>query len=124
MSRAVAFVQGGYYVLTGLWPLISKTTYPGLTEAASDQWMVRLTASLTATIGLSLIVSGWTREVGRSTVFTGMLAGHMYMLLDLGYPTRAWFLNGWDMPINALFLTGWMAAKILERRASRAAKSE
>jgi hypothetical protein len=48
---AAATIQGSYYVLTGLWSLVSIDTFQMVTGPKADLWLVR-------TVGLLVMVSG------------------------------------------------------------------
>jgi hypothetical protein len=37
----LALVQGGYYVLTGLWSLVSPRTFQAVTGKKEDYWLVK-----------------------------------------------------------------------------------
>lgn len=49
--RWTSFSQGAYYILTGLWSLVSISTFQMVTGPKTDIWLVK-------TVGLLLIVSG------------------------------------------------------------------
>jgi hypothetical protein len=49
--RRVAFVQGLYYLGSGIWPLVSMRTFQAVTGPKTDDWLVRTVGLLAATIG-------------------------------------------------------------------------
>lgn len=51
LLRLTALVQGGYYILSGLWSLVSITTFQMVTGPKTDLWLVK-------TVGLLVLVSG------------------------------------------------------------------
>jgi hypothetical protein len=60
--------QGAYYLLTGLWPLLSLHTFLLVTGPKTDLWLVQTVGVLVAVIGLALLVAGY-RRVGSPEVF-------------------------------------------------------
>jgi len=54
--------QGIYYVLTGLWPLISISTFQLVTGHKTDLWLVQTVGVLVAVIGATLCVAGYRRQ--------------------------------------------------------------
>jgi hypothetical protein len=60
--------QGIYYLLTGLWPLLSLDTFLWVTGPKTDLWLVQTVGVLVAVIGLALVVAGY-RRVGSPEVF-------------------------------------------------------
>jgi cytochrome b subunit of formate dehydrogenase len=51
LLRRTGFFHGGYYLLTGLWSLVSISSFQAVTGSKTDIWLVK-------TIGLLLTVSG------------------------------------------------------------------
>ncbi|HVL53811.1 MAG TPA: hypothetical protein VM344_06075 [Vitreimonas sp.] len=49
--RRVALGQGMYYLVSGLWPLVSMRTFERVTGPKTDHWLVRTVGLLAATIG-------------------------------------------------------------------------
>lgn len=55
MHPRLATVHGVYYLLTGLWPLLSMRTFEWVTGPKTDRWLVRMVGLLAAVIGASLL---------------------------------------------------------------------
>jgi hypothetical protein len=51
LPKSVPLVQGVYYVIFGLWSLLSISSFQALTGPKTDLWLVK-------TVGLLLVVSG------------------------------------------------------------------
>ena len=64
---SVLHVQGGYYLVTGLWPLVHLTSFEAITGPKVDDWLVRMVGLLAAVIGATLLVAARqgtrTREI-------------------------------------------------------------
>ena len=69
-SNAVTRLQGVYYLLSGLFPIISFRAFEALTGRKRDRWLVRTVGLLAAVIGLTLI-----RRPGRSRELADLSAG-------------------------------------------------
>lgn len=54
MKKAI-FIQGLYYIATGLWPLIHLQSFLWITGPKQDQWLVKLVGLLAITIGTNLL---------------------------------------------------------------------
>ena len=48
-------VQGVYFLLTGVWPLLSIRTFEAVTGPKVDRWLVKTVGLLVAVIGASLL---------------------------------------------------------------------
>jgi cytochrome b subunit of formate dehydrogenase len=55
----MALSQGSYYVLTGLWPLLHRSSFLAVTGPKVDLWLVNTVGALLAVTGLVLLVAGW-----------------------------------------------------------------
>jgi hypothetical protein len=57
-ARRLAIGQGLYYLVTGVWPLVSMPTFQRVTGPKTDDWLVRTVGLLAAAIGAVLLVRG------------------------------------------------------------------
>ncbi len=55
--RPPAYIQGVYWVVTGLWPLVHRTSFEWATGPKVDFWLVQLVGLLLAVIGGTMIVA-------------------------------------------------------------------
>ena len=81
MSRTLQgllIIQGAYYALSGLWPLISYRTFARVTGSKTDVWLVRTVGVLAMVIGAALLTAAlqqtgvaavWTLAMGSATAF-------------------------------------------------------
>jgi len=61
--RKLALLQGVFYVVTGLWPLIHMTSFLQVTGPKTDLWLVRTVAVLVTVIGAVILQAGRRRRV-------------------------------------------------------------
>ena len=54
----LAFAQGVYFALTGLWPLVSIDTFMRVTGPKRDIWLVKTVGVIVLAIGAVLVVAG------------------------------------------------------------------
>jgi hypothetical protein len=94
---ALLILQGGYYLLTGIWPLVSIETFQMVTGRKtdhlvtgreSDHWLVMTVAVLVTVIGITLLVAAWTRR--RSVEVVVLAVGSAIGLagIDVVYVSR------------------------------------
>jgi hypothetical protein len=62
LSR-LALGQGIYYLVTGIWALVSIRTFEAVTGPKTDRWLVKTVGVLVSVIGGVLILAGWRRRV-------------------------------------------------------------
>ncbi len=64
----VSIAHGIYYLLTGVWALVSIDTFQKVTGPKTDLWLVKTIGWLVSVIGLVLILAGIRGEVGAEIV--------------------------------------------------------
>ncbi len=52
--RRIAQIQAAYFLVTGLWPFLSRRSFEAVTGPKQDYWLVQVVGSLVAVIGASL----------------------------------------------------------------------
>ena|SRR5829696_2826929 len=58
MNRSrIYLIQGIYYLITGLWPVVDITSFMLVTGPKTDIWLVKMVGLLTASIAISFISS-------------------------------------------------------------------
>lgn len=55
-ARAALRFQAAYYIVTGIWPLLSRRSFEAVTGPKTDWWLVQMVGLLAATIGTALAV--------------------------------------------------------------------
>jgi hypothetical protein len=50
-------LQGLYYLVTGLWPLIHLASFEAITGPKTDDWLVKMVGLLAAVIGAALLMA-------------------------------------------------------------------
>jgi len=66
MEHPVAFVQGIYFFVTGIWPLFSMSTFLKVTGPKTDLWLVKTVGVILSVIGLVLAFASRVHEVNLS----------------------------------------------------------
>ena len=81
LLTAVAIVQGVYFLLTGVWPLVHIDSFEAITGEKIDDWLVSTVGVLVAVIGMVLLVAAKRRNfsfeivvlaVGSAAALTGI----------------------------------------------------
>lgn len=63
LSAWVALGQGIYYLITGIWPIISRRTFELVTGPKYDFWLVRTFGALISVVGVVLAWAGLREKV-------------------------------------------------------------
>ena len=99
-------MHGGYYLLSGLWPLVSMRTFEFVTGRKTDRWLVRMVGLLAAVIGL-VILRDRDRPVDRALPVGSALA---FTAIDVVYSAkgtiRPIYLG--DAAVESALIAAWL----------------
>jgi hypothetical protein len=68
MQYLVALVQGIYFLVFGIWPILHMDSFLHVTGPKTDLWLVKTVGIILAAIGAALIVAYATAEINSSIV--------------------------------------------------------
>lgn len=63
LRRLLAMAHGGYWVLSGIWPVIHMPSFEAVTGPKTDKWLVKTVGSLIAVIGAGLVEGARRKRV-------------------------------------------------------------
>jgi hypothetical protein len=87
-ATSLAGAQGLFYVITGVWPLVSLRTFEAVTGPKVDGWLVKTTGVLIAVIGTTLVVSARRGRVPPEVAWLGGGGAAALGTVDLVYALR------------------------------------
>jgi hypothetical protein len=85
MLRNVARVQGLYYLVAGLWPMIHIQSFLLVTGPKTDLWLVKTVGVLVTVIGAVLLSASRTRRVTDEIVMLAVGSALGLAAIDLIY---------------------------------------
>lgn len=78
-------VEGTYYALTGIWPIVSIKTFMKVTGPKTDLWLVKTVGLLVLASGAAMIVA-WARDTRSPEILTIATGQAIFLLLvDVTY---------------------------------------
>jgi energy-converting hydrogenase Eha subunit E len=84
----VALVQGCYFLVTGIWPILSIGTFQKVTGPKRDLWLVKTVGVVIIAIGAALLVAGWQREVTTAVVVLAVTGAVGLGAIDVIYAAK------------------------------------
>lgn len=112
-AERVAAAQGLYYVVTGVWPLVSLGSFVRVTGPKADGWLVKTVAALVSVIGLALLHGARRRRVTPELQFLGAGSALALATIDAVYTSSrriaAVYLG--DAAAELALAAGWAAAR-------------
>lgn len=85
---AAALTQGGFYFLTGIWPIFSIGTFQKITGPKNDLWLVKTVGVLISVIGAALLLAGYRGEIVSSIVLLAVGSAVVLTGVDVIYVTK------------------------------------
>lgn len=84
----VLVCQGVFYLLTGLWPLVSATTFEKVTGPKTDFWLVKTVGVLVAVVGGILTMAGLRRKPSPETALLAVGSAASLAAVDMVYVSK------------------------------------
>src|SRR5688572_2580055 len=81
----LCYGQGLFYVVTGLWPLFSPSTFQKVTGPKTDFWLVKTVGLLITVIGVALLLSGKGHDPVPQTYALGAGSALALSWVDIHY---------------------------------------
>ena len=88
MEYLVALVQGIYFFVFGIWPLLHMESFLKMTGPKIDLWLVKTVATILAVIGIVLIVAQASAEVTTSIIILGIGSALSLALIEIIYVAK------------------------------------
>jgi hypothetical protein len=110
--RLLAWLQGVFYLLTGVWPLVSMGTFVAVTGPKVDLWLVVTVGVLVAVIGAVLLLGAWRDRVGPELVLLAVGSAGGLAAVDLVYALgdRIWDIYLLDAVVEIVLAVLWLLA--------------
>jgi hypothetical protein len=87
MSDRLAVVQGTFFLVSGLWPIVHMRSFERVTGPKKDDWLVKTMGALIGGIGATLVVDG-LKGRGERSVLLGASSASVLAASDLIYVAR------------------------------------
>lgn len=88
MEYTVALVQGIYFLVTGVWPLLSMKTFLLVTGPKTDLWLVKTVGVILAVIGAVLLYAWATGAINPPVIALAIGAGLGLAVVEIIYVSR------------------------------------
>ena len=81
-------VQGAYYLVTGVWPIVSMRTFERITGPKTDKWLVKTVGILVSAIGATLVLGGLRRSNQLETKVLAVASAGALTAIDVTYVAK------------------------------------
>lgn len=111
-QRKILTIQGIYFVVTGIWPLVHMDSFLLVTGEKVDLWLVDMVGALAIAIGISLILE-------KRSLVLACTASVSFALVDLIYVIKGVITSIYlgDFFVQAVCLTFYLISSKMRLRA-------
>lgn len=88
MLEKLLIVQGGYFFLTGLWPILHMRSFLAVTGPKTDLWLVKTVGILIAVIGATLFLAGSQGYITVELFILALGAAAALAVIDVVYVAK------------------------------------
>ena len=108
----MAVIQGIYWTLTGVWPLVHMPSFVWVSGSKDDYWLVRTVGLLIAVIGFVLLCAGFKRRVTPEMKWLGIGSAASMALIDFYYALQdvIWDIYMLDGLLEIILIVLWLWA--------------
>jgi hypothetical protein len=108
--RAIASVQGIYFLTTGLWPAVHIDSFLAITGPKTDLWLVQFFGFLVCILGLVLLHASWRGALTSSALLTGLASAGILAGGDIYFVWRRQIgpIYLLDAALEFIFLIVWL----------------
>jgi hypothetical protein len=83
--QSVAILQGTYFLITGIWPIVSIDTFQAVTGPKTDLWLVKTVGVVVAIVGIVLAIAGLRDAVTLEIVVLAAGSALGLAIIDIRY---------------------------------------
>jgi hypothetical protein len=115
--RLVCVAQGLYYLITGLWPLISMETFLAITGPKTDLWLVDTVAVLVTVIGSVLLFAAARHQITSAIWLLAIGSAAALTIVESFYALRGviWSVYLLDAVLEVGLIALWVIALVRSR---------
>jgi len=115
--RPTPFVQGIFYVATGLWPIVQLQSFEAVTGPKAETWLVRTLGGLIAVVGATLLTGAFEARASRALRALGIGSAAVLGLADVIYAAQGRISKMYlgDALVEGLLIALWVAPRALLR---------
>jgi len=109
--RLVALIQAGYYLATGLWPLLGPRSFQRVTGPKPEMWLVHAVGLLVAVVGFAIGRTALRREPAPEMRLVAVGSAAALAGIDLVYVARRRIAPIYllDAAAELALIAGWRA---------------
>ncbi len=119
-NRFLLTVNGTYYLLTGLWPIVHITSFMQVSGFKTDLWLVKTVGALILCIGLTQLRERISGKFSATVAFLSVISATALLAIDAYYGLNGQISSVYliDGMIQLLLAGSWLLFLIRTRKTS------
>jgi hypothetical protein len=85
LIRTTILLQGLYFLITGIWPLIGMASFMAVTGPKTDIWLVRTFSMQICAMGVFFCISAIKRDLSFNVLLLSILSAIGFIVADVYY---------------------------------------
>jgi hypothetical protein len=108
--RTIAFFQGFYFFVTGIWPILDIKTFMLVTGPKTDIWLVKMVGALTVAISFLLFAVAKKMRVTIESLILILGSSLAYLTIDVVYTLNRTirYIYLADAALEVIFILIWV----------------
>ena len=113
-ARLLSAIQGLYFLVTGLWPLLHMESFLAITGPKTDLWLVQTVGVVVAAIGSTLALAAFSSRITWEIVLLAVASAVGLTAIDVIFVTADMILPVYlaDAAAETVFLCWWLAVVV------------
>ena len=110
--QQMALIQGGFYLITGIWPILNMKSFEKVSGNKNDHWLVKTVGALLIATGGNLLYSASSRKLSKHLKAVVMTQALALTAIDVIYSSKGIISKVYllDAATELLIVTGWARA--------------
>lgn len=110
MEHLIGLVQGIYFLVFGIWPIIHMNSFLRITGPKIDLWLVKTVGMLLVVIGAVLVFAYYQAEINSAIVFLAIGSALSLAVVELIYVAKRVIFPIYlaDAVVELALITWWL----------------
>jgi hypothetical protein len=121
LGSGLCWAQGLYFLLTGVWPLVSVDTFQLVTgkktdhlvadpPTEADHWMLNTISALIIAIAIVILAAAWRRRISLDVALLGLASAIALTIIDVVYVARGTIRPIYlaDAAVEVVIIAAWI----------------
>lgn len=120
------WVQGIYYLITGVWPLVHLRSFLAVTGPKTDIWLLQTVSMLINAIGATLLLAAVRRRPTEEMRLLGIASAFGLAAIDVIHVARRRIRPVYllDALAEVMLISAWLTAREVDQSAASSADRE